>query len=728
VFAARSGQSAGLPPAPESLRVGIDTGGTFTDFVLVRNGRLEVLKTFSTPQQPELAILDGLDRLWNPARRSGVLTVGAVHDRANRRLLEKRAVMDVMDRAYSKEGDFIPRPIGPAGSPAPGAVEVLHGSTVATNALLERKGARVALVTTAGFEDVLAIGRQTRRELYNIFVRRPEPLAPEALRFGVAERVVHDGSVELPLDAAGLGRIVDRLRESAVESAAVCLLYSYANPAHEEAIRRALAPLGIPVSLSSKILPEYREYERASTTVINAYLAPRMGEYLTRLRRKLRGARLRVMQSNGGVITASVAAAAPVRTIVSGPAGGVVGALHAAALAGHDRVITFDMGGTSTDAALCDGDIAVTHEAEVDGFPVGIPMIGIHTVGAGGGSIAELDAGGSLQVGPQSAGAVPGPICYGRGGKRLTVTDANVILGRLPPRFFLGGSAPLAVDRIRPAVSALPWAKRWRSIEQLAQGVVDVVNHNMEQALRLISVERGHDPRDFALVSFGGAGGLHAAELARALGIPRVFVPAFPGALSALGLLLGDTRRDYSRSLLIPVAGAEGRIRRELAALHRQGAAEMKAEGFGAGRTLQRDFVDLRYLGQAYELTVPLTRDVARRFHDLHKRTYGYADTARPVELVNVRASFIGLSPKLRFKRHARVRGVPRPLETAPVWFSGRPLQTAIYDRAGLGHGQTVRGPAVIGEYSATTLVPPDFRCEVDERLNLILKADGHAG
>ncbi len=406
--------------------------------------------------------------------------------------------------------------------------EVIHGSTVATNALLERKGARVALLTTEGFEDVLAIGRQTRRELYNIFVRRPDPLVPAELRFGVKERTLYDGSVERGLDVRHLQEVVKTLQAEGVEAAAVCLLFSFANNRHEEVVAEALAPLKIPVSLSSRVLAEYREYERTSTTVINAYLAPLMGAYLNRLGDRLENTRVRVMQSNGGAVRARTAAELPVHTIVSGPAGGVVGAFHVASACGYSNVITFDMGGTSTDVALCEGSISVTHEAEIDGLPVGIPIIDIHTVGAGGGSIAELDAGGALKVGPASAGAEPGPICYGKGGERLTVTDANVILGRLPERFFLGGTVPLAVDRIAPGVSRMAWTRRWSSIHALAQGVVDIVNNNMEQAVRLISIERGYDPRDFALVCFGGAGGLHAADLGRALGIPRVVVPQFP--------------------------------------------------------------------------------------------------------------------------------------------------------------------------------------------------------
>jgi N-methylhydantoinase A len=651
------------------MRIGVDTGGTFTDFVLVRGGRIEVFKKFSTPREPESAILEGLKGL---------------------------------------------RPS-----------EVIHGSTVATNTLLERKGARLALLTTEGFEDVLAIGRQTRRELYNIFVRRPEPLVPAELRLGVRERTLCDGTIERVLDTAQLQELAGFLRSQNVESIAVCLLFSFANGRHENAVAEALAPLGIPVSLSSRVLAEYREYERTSTTAINAYLAPRMGEYLNRLGSCLKETRLRVMQSNGGAVRAQTAAELPVNTIVSGPAGGVVGAFHVASTCGYPNIITFDMGGTSTDVALCEGGISITHEAEIDGLPVGIPMIDIHTVGAGGGSIAELDAGGALKVGPRSAGADPGPICYGREGTQLTVTDANVLLGRLPPRFFLGGSVALAVESIRPAITTMPWTRRWASMHALAQGIVEVVNNNMEQAVRLISVERGHDPRDFALLSFGGAGGLHAAHLARALGIPKVVVPPFPGALSALGLLLSDVRKDYSKSMLVPAEDAEIEIRRQLEVLKRIGRRDMKDEGFEGRSVRSYDFVDLRYSGQSYELTVPFRRAFVSSFHKLHDRRYGHSDTSRAVEIVNVRSIFYGRAPKARLPRMKKARHRLRPIETTRTWFGGRSYETLVYERGTLLHGHVIKGPAIVGEYSSTTLVPPDFVCEVDAFGNLVLREGG---
>ena len=658
--------------SPEStFRIGIDTGGTFTDFVVIRNGNIEIFKELSTPHHPEEAIMKGLARVQQAA-----------------------------------------------------IAEVIHGSTVATNALLERKGARTALLTTAGFEDILVIGRQTRRELYNIFVTRPDPLVPGGLRLGVRERVLHDGSIETPLDREHLRGIVEHLRSEKVESVAVSLLYSFANGQHEEEILRQLEPLGIPVSLSSRVLPEYREYERTSTTVVNAYLAPLMSRYLRTLEDQLAACPLRVMQSNGGAVQARAAAGTPVNTIVSGPAGGVVGAFEVAQACGYPSIITFDMGGTSTDVSLCEGGIKVTHEGQLDGMPIGIPMIDIHTVGAGGGSIAALDPGGALKVGPESAGAEPGPICYGNG-DQLTVTDANVILGCLQPRFFLGGAMKLSTDRIAPAVRKLEWARKWKNVEEIAQGVVDIVNNNMEQAIRLISVERGYDPRDFALFCFGGAGGLHAAHLARGLGIPRVVVPRFPGALSALGLLLADIRKDYSRTLLIDVEGSRGKVKSVLDELHRLGMAELRAEGFKKDKVRSMDFVDLRYRGQSYELTVPLTSTFVEQFHKTHERRYGYSNPAAAVELVNVRSTFVGANPKPAFKKAKKKRGRPEPLDRQPIWIDGRRVKAAVYDRSSLGYGHVVKGPAIIGEYSSTTLVPPGFECNVDAYLNLVLEDAG---
>src|SRR3954470_13397015 len=506
----------------DRVRVGVDTGGTFTDFVYVSGGRARIFKVPSTPDDPSRAIVEGLRRV---AGEAGV----SVRD-----------------------------------------LEVVHGTTVGTNALLERKGARTALVTTEGFEDVLVIGRQARGSLYDLNWTRPAPLVADALRFGVRERVAADGSVVEELSDEEVAALIKKLRRARPEPVAVCLLFSFARPGHERRIERALrdALEGMPLSVSHRILPEYREFERTSTVTINAYLQPLLGRYLGRLGAHVAGRSLRVMQSSGGSISARAAAEEPVRTILSGPAGGVVGAAHAARAAGFVDVITFDMGGTSTDVAhVAGGRLKLTNEASVAGLPVAVPVLDIHTVGAGGGSIARVDAGGSLRVGPESAGAVPGPACYGRS-DLPTVTDANLVLGRFGGADLLGGDFKLDVDRSLRALGALAREMseaggREVSAVEAALGVVRVVNAGMERALRAVSVERGFDPRACSLVSFGGAGGLHAVGLARALRVPRVVVPREPGALSALGCLRADVLKSLSRTLMLEVGGDEVRARVE---------------------------------------------------------------------------------------------------------------------------------------------------------------------
>lgn len=665
------------------MRIGVDTGGTFTDCVYLRDGHLEILKVFSTPANPARAIPAALE------------AIGA--------------------RA--------------------GALELLHGTTVGTNALLECRGGRIALVTTAGFEDVLVIGRQARPELYNFFVSRPPALVPAERRLGIAERVGPRGEVLVALRSAELRRLraqVARLRPQAV---AVSLLFSFANPAHERRVARALRGLGVPVSLSHEILPEFREYERTATVTANAYLLPVMSRYLGEVAgviRRGRRTRVQVMQSNGGTVSARVAASQPVRTLLSGPAGGVVGARAVAARAGLEQIISFDMGGTSTDVALLAGALTTTSENQVAGVPVAVPMLDIHTVGAGGGSLAWFDRGGALRVGPQSAGADPGPICYGRG-REPTVTDAHVVLGRLDPDQFLGGQCQLDAARTRVYMEKfLRGARGLGSIEALAAGMVAVANATMERAIRVISVERGHDPRDFALVAFGGAGGLHACELAEALGIPRVLVPKFPGALSALGILFSDVLKDYSRTVLLPVeAGRLAELRTRLArgfnGLERTARAELRREGFPLKQQRLQRQLDLRYRGQAFELTVPAGRDCFRAFHRAHERRYGYGDPQRALEIVNVRLRAVGVVQKPPVRRLPV--SDPRPpaaahFKRAPVYFAGRRQPTDFYIRERLQPGNRIAGPAVIAEYSATTAVPPGWRARVDTYENLLLERE----
>jgi N-methylhydantoinase A/oxoprolinase/acetone carboxylase beta subunit len=653
------------------IRVGIDTGGTFTDFVFLASGRMWVHKVLSTPYDPSEAIMTGL--------------------------VQNDAFRDRLD--------------------------IIHGSTVATNALLERKGAKLAFLTTAGFEDLLAIGRQTRRELYNIMVEKRNPLVPREMCFGIHERTLADGRVEIEPGLGQLEAVIGRLKRAKVESVAVCFLHSYVNPANEEKVYRKLEKHRFAISASHRVLREYREFERASTTAINAYVSPLMESYLRRLAKQVGSNPVRIMQSNGGCISAQNAKENPVCTILSGPAGGVVGAKEVAAAAGFRKIISFDMGGTSTDVSLGDGEIATTTESSISDLPLRLPIIDIHTVGSGGGSIAFIDPGGALRVGPQSAGADPGPICYGRGDE-VTVTDANLLLGRLDPERFLGGAMKLFPDPARRLMEK--FASRLKlDVYELAEGIIRVADATMERAIRVISVERGYDPRDFALLSFGGAGGMHACSLAQKLRIPTVIVPKNAGVLSALGMLLADTVKDYSRSILkaadeVTVAGLEKIFR----PLLDQAGRDLKKEGFVSEDIRLIRLLDVRYVGQSYELTVPFTAAYRRDFHRLHLKRYGYADEKRPVEVVNLRVKAVGLTDKPRLAEVEAKGEDARParIERRAMWFSGRIFHAGIYAREKLGAGNLIQGPALVLDYDSTAVVPPDFACRVDRHGNLIIR------
>jgi N-methylhydantoinase A/oxoprolinase/acetone carboxylase beta subunit len=631
------------------MRIGIDAGGTFTDFIISHDsGKLETFKLRSNPRSPASVILAGLAQA--------------------------------------------------AGS---GKAEVVHGSTVATNALLERKGVRTALVTTAGFEDVIAIGRQNRRELYNLTPLLRVPIIPRAMCFGVNERAFFDGQIAATPTVGELKRLKVRLRRARVESVAICFLHAYRNPENEKLVAEALKGIGYLCS-SHDVCPEFREFERTSTTLINAYVGPLMDRYLGELERGTRH-RISVMQSNGGFLTAKEARRHAIRTVLSGPAGGVVGAIETARLSGFKRILGFDMGGTSTDVSLSDGQPRQTMEAAIDGFPVRVPMLDIHTVGAGGGSIARIDEGGLLRVGPESAGADPGPACYGSG-DRPTVTDAHVVLGRIAADQLVGGEMHLDVERAADAVDTIAKPAGISRIAA-AEGILRVANANMERAIRLVSVERGNDPRDFALVAFGGCGGLHACEIARELGIRTVLVPEYAGALSALGMLLADEVRDYAAGVLNHPG-----IEREFQRLERTARKDLPK-----GELIRS--ADIRYAGQSYELTVPwFPKNPAEPFHREHDRIYGYANPDRAVEIVTirVRAKRVVDKPKLR-KRIGGVRQRPdmRQIHSAGAWH-----RTPVYRRDRLT-AAVFRGPALVIDYGSTTLVPPGWRFAVDGFGNL---------
>jgi N-methylhydantoinase A len=673
-----------MAPASPTLRVAIDTGGTFTDCVWMEGGRVRMLKVFSTPADPSRAI------------------AGALAKTGLRR----------------------------------GKLVLLHGTTVGTNTLLERKGARVALVTTAGFEDTIEIGRQARPRLYDFFFDRVPPLVPAELRFGVRERTDSEGRILVRPEAGSLKELAREVARRRPQALAVSLLFSFANAENERAVAAALGRLRLPISLSHVILPEFREYERTSTVVVNAYLQPILERYLGNLERRIgkragggRSARIFVMQSSGGITSLASAAREPVRTLLSGPAGGVLGAAALARASGFERILSFDMGGTSTDVALVEGEPAASNEAEVAGLPVRVPMLDIHTVGAGGGSIARFDAAGALRVGPESAGAEPGPICYGRG-REPTVTDANLLLGRLRPERFLGGSFRLEAARTRRTVEQ--WLRRngsRLSLEQFAAGVVRVVNAGMEKAIRVVSIERGYDPRDFTLVAFGGAGAMHACELARALGIPRVLVPALPGALSALGILRSDVVKHYSRTVLWTATGKlpQKRLEAEFAELERAAGSDFERERWPGRVRFQRS-ADLRYRGQGYELNVPMSAGLLADFHAQHRRRYGYSHPEREVEIVTLRLRGAIASPggpALRMAEERKSAGQPVRAPApgrAPVWFEGRLRTAALYERAQLAPGCRYAGPAVVAEYSATTVVPPGMRFHLDQTGNLLIR------
>lgn len=660
------------------VRVGVDTGGTFTDFVFEEDGRINLFKIPSTPSDPSLAIRHGLEKICLK----------------------------------------IKLPLS--------HIEVVHGTTVGTNALLQRRGARTALITTKGFEDVLVIGRQARPELYNLNAVKPESLVADDLRLGISERVVASGEVIQPLDENELHALVEKLNRANVESVAVSLLFSFLHPQHEEEIGKEIEALGVPVSISSRILPEYREYERTSTVVINAYLQPLMGRYLSRVKSDFG---LRVMQSSGGSISADMAAVEPVRTILSGPSGGVVGALRAARSARLENIITFDMGGTSTDVALCDGGaIRTTNEAIVAGLPVAVSVMDIHTVGAGGGSIARVDEGGSLRVGPESAGADPGPACYGRS-LLPTVTDAHVVLGHFGGGGLLGGEFKLDAARAHEAIKQLAndlarVSGKRVSVVAAAEGILSVANTNMERALRHISVERGHDPRQFALLPFGGAGGLHAVELARALRIPLVIAPPAPGALSAVGVMVADVIKDQSRTVMFANNPKQiARLGKIFAEMEREAAALLRGEGFPRAQQRHERALAMRYRGQSFELEIRDTSgDIAASFHRAHRERYGYAQEQTEIEIVSARLRSFGLVPRLPVAKVPVSRGAAKPHDNVNACFAGKKLNVHVYRRNELRGNVKLKTPCIVTEYSATTLIPAGTRARVDQFGNILIE------
>jgi N-methylhydantoinase A len=678
----KRGQFPGKPQFPErpvvSPTLGVDIGGTFTDFVVADEAGIRIAKVPSTAAEPASGVLAGLDRLGIAEWRRFV-----------------------------------------------------HGSTVATNALLERRGAAAAFLATAGFRDLLEIGRQTRLDLYSPAPRKHRPLIPRERCFEVVERMDRHGSVLVPLDEAGLETALDAVVASGASSLAICFLFSFANPDHERRAGERARARGLRVSLSCDIDPEYREYERASTVAADAYVGPVVDAYLGHLWAALQSRRgggtsppPQIMQSNGGVIALETARREPVRTVLSGPAGGVIGAWLVAAAARVERVVAFDMGGTSTDVSLVDARPLTSRAAAVDHLPVRVPMLDIHTVGAGGGSLARVDRGGVLRVGPESAGADPGPAAYGRG-DQATVTDANLVLGRLYPPAFLGGRMPLDTDRAEAAVAAVG---RGLGLNPAlaASGILRLVNTQMARAVRRVSLERGHDPRRFCLVAFGGSGPVHACELADEVGARQVLVPRYPGALSALGMVLSDVEKQYACTVMAAGEVGADLLETEFRVLERRAGVELAAEGVAPAEITLDRWLDMRYRGQSYEIAVPageLATPPAERFHEQHRQAYGYANPDEPTEIVALRVRAVGRQarPSLPCEKGALPVGeAAAPVGEARIWF-GSWRDCPRWDRGMLRPGQLLHGPGLLTQEDTTTLLPPGWAGRVDAWYNVLL-------
>jgi N-methylhydantoinase A/oxoprolinase/acetone carboxylase beta subunit len=658
------------------VRIGVDTGGTFTDFAFYAGGDLKVKKIPSTPHDPSSSILAGIKEYF---RNSNPLLI-------------------------------------------------IHGTTVATNSLLEKKGKRTALITTKGFEDVLFIGRQVRKNLYSLRGEKKDPLLPKKYCYGINERVSPSGKIEKRVSPQEIRDILEKIRKNHIKAVAVCLIHSYANPENEKIIRQKLAEQNILFSISSEILPEHREYERTTVTTVNAFLMPIISQSLQNLEKKLGRTPLRIMQSNEGYISSRVAKSEPIRTALSGPAGGVVGAFQIGRSAGYGNIISFDMGGTSSDVSLIAGEIRRTSESVIGDFPIRLPIIDIHTVGAGGGSVAYIDQGGSLRVGPQSAGADPGPACYGKG-TIPTVTDANLLLGRLDPDFVLGGRMKIYPERSQKAVAGLA-KKINKSLMETAAGIIKIANVNMEKAIRVISIERGYDPRNFSLFSFGGAGAMHAADIASDLKIANVLVPKNAGVLSAIGLLMADCIQDYSKSVLkLAEKIKEKELNKLFHELRIRSLKSLKKEGFKEPSIQIYPFLDLRYMGQSYEITIPFhsqngsIQPLIKDFHEAHQKLYAYHHLEIPVEIVNIRVKAVGLTQKIKLKKRPPKKSNPQKSlkKTQPLHYKGRKYTAPVYDRALLEPGCRLQGPALAVDYESTTFLPPSYSLQVDGLLNLVI-------
>ncbi len=654
--------------------LGVDTGGTFTDFVLIQpNGdqTIRIHKVLSTPQAPEAAILQGIEELG-------------------------------LQQAISN-----------------GELLILHGSTVATNAALEGKGVKTVYVANKGLKDVLSIGRQTRAELYNLQPEPPLAPVPEEFCLEIDCRTGADGSLVKPLNHDELATLVEKIQQLKPEAVAINLLFSFLNNDDEKAIANAL-PSELFCSISSFVLPEYKEYERGIATWLNAYLGPKVQGYLQRLKTAVAPCPVGVMQSSGGTIDADQASLRAVNLLLSGPAGGLAAAHYLGKISDQPKLMTFDMGGTSTDVAVINGQLALTNEGRLGPYPVAVPMVDMHTIGAGGGSIAYIDKGGMLQVGPESAGAAPGPACYGRGGVQATVTDANAVLGRLRPDNFLGGRMTLDLEAAEQAVGQLA-STLGLSLLDTAAGIIAIANEHMARALRVISVQRGHDPQGFRLCCFGGAGGLHICALADALNMRKGLVPVYGGVLSALGMLVAPQERQLSHSLQKPVSELDDKIiQTALAPLAEKGIAQLLSEGVTQEHIEEKPSLDLRYRGQSYALRIDYRnlQQAEADFHNAHQERYGHALEA-PVEAVNVRLQVLARQQHFALNQcHITTNAQPQLVVLAGS------ESALVYQRDHLAPHSVVVGPALICEEVSTTYLAAGWHARVDDYGNLLLEKD----
>ncbi|MFZ7101556.1 MAG: hydantoinase/oxoprolinase family protein [Peptococcaceae bacterium] len=680
-----------------SYKIGIDVGGTFTDICLFNEitKEIKVFKLPTTPRDQSEAIVNGI---------SSILSDNCV----------------------------LPEEV----------CYLAHGTTVATNAAIERTGSRTGLITTGGFRDLLELARQTRPSLYDLQMDKPEPLVPRNLRTEVQERISYDGTVLETINAEEVREDVKKLKSAGVEAIAVCLLHSYINPEHEILIKKLVMEI-FPeayISISSEILPEYREYERLSTTTLNSYLGPVVGKYVKNFSNNVKNMGITVSpyinQSNGGLMSIGSTVESPVKTALSGPSAGVAGAAYVAGLAGFENIISLDMGGTSTDVCLIqNASPKVTTTKKVAGYPVRVPMIDVHAVGAGGGSIAWVDSGGALKVGPRSAGAMPGPVAYGRGGTEPTVTDANVVLHRLNPRYILGGRMAINEEDAYKAIKKKIADPLGLSVLDAARGIIAVVNSNMTRAIRVVSVERGYDPRDFLLMPFGGAGGLHGVELGKELGIGKIIIPGIPGILCALGLLTSDIRADFVKTQIItPEESNIAQVTEIFQKLRSEAGQWLDKEKVPPEKRQYYRHIDMRYVGQNFELPISIAGEeidhkllaqIVADFHGEHEREYGYSNRQARVQFVNYRITALGDVAKIELKAYSPGSGNPggAVVETRGVYFEETKgyVESVIYDKDKLSPGVRLQGPAVIEQMDSTTVIPPGYTAKIDQYFNILI-------